>query len=218
MVSEIAEVRGGIQKQPMRTPKQNAYPYLRVANVLRGRLDLSNVAQFELFPGELETFSLQPGDVLIVEGNGSISEIGRSALWNGEIADCVHQNHIIRVRPHGCLSRYFDIYWNSPVGIRNVTTTAVTTSGLYSLSTGKIGRLAVPVPPLSEQQEIVRRVDALFALADRIEQRVAAATARADRVTQAVLAKAFRGELVEREVGNEPSVVILERARKIAKV
>jgi type I restriction enzyme S subunit len=60
-------------------------------------------------------------------------------------------------------------------------------------------RLPLPLPPLTEQHEIVRRVEALFALADAVERRVAAATARAERLTQAVLARAFRGELVPTE-------------------
>lgn len=57
----------------------------------------------------------------------------------------------------------------------------------------------MPYCPLKEQQEIVRRVEALFKLADAIEERVAAATLRAERLTQAILAKAFRGELVPTE-------------------
>jgi type I restriction enzyme S subunit len=77
------------------------------------------------------------------------------------------------------------------------------------------------VPPLAEQHEIVRRVEALFWLADAIEKRVTAATARADKLTQAILAKAFRGELVptEAEIARregrdyEPASVLLERIR-----
>ncbi len=97
-VEQISQIQGGIQKQPSRSPRKNAFPYLRVANVLRGRLDLSVVEKMELFGNELDTLRLQVGDMLIVEGNGSRTEIGRSALWNGAIEDCVHQNHIIRVR------------------------------------------------------------------------------------------------------------------------
>jgi type I restriction enzyme S subunit len=78
-----------------------------------------------------------------------------------------------------------------------------------------------PMPPLSEQHEIVRRVDALFKLADAIEARVAAATARADKITRAILAKAFRGELVPTEAelarqegrDYEPASVLLARIR-----
>ena len=198
-MARVSDIQGGIQKQPKRTPKKNAYPYLRVANVLRNRLDVLEIKEMELFAGELKTYSLQPKDLLIVEGNGSISEIGRSALWTGEIKNCVHQNHIIRVRARECSPEYLNIYWNSPIGVGRVMDVAVTTAGLYSLSTKKIAILPVPIAPLKEQHEIVGRVETLFALADKVEEAVAAATNRADRLTQAILAKAFSGELVATE-------------------
>jgi type I restriction enzyme S subunit len=90
-----------------------------------------------------------------------------------------------------------------------------------NLSLGKMKELPISLPPLSEQHEIVRRVDALFKLADAIEARVAAATARADKITQAILAKAFRGELVPTEAelarqegrDYEPASALLARIR-----
>jgi type I restriction enzyme S subunit len=193
-MEQVADIRSGIQKQPKRHPRNHSYPYLRVANVLRGKLDLDHLERMELFAGELELYRLVSGDLLVVEGNGSLGEIGRSAVWTGEIRDCVHQNHIIRVRPRRCSARFLDEYWNSPVGVAQVSAAAVTSSGLYSLSTRKVARLPVPVPPLEEQQEIVRRVDSLMAAATEVEERVAAAT-RADKLPQAVLAMAFRGKL-----------------------
>ncbi|HYR88443.1 MAG TPA: restriction endonuclease subunit S [Terriglobia bacterium] len=220
-MGRVADVRGGIQKQPKRAPKQNPYPYLRVANVLRDRLDLTEIHQMELFGGELETYRLSPGDLLIVEGNGSLAEIGRSALWGGDIHNCVHQNHIIRVRPLICSPQYLNYYWNSPLGIERVAEVAVTTAGLYSLSTKKVATLPIALAPLEEQHEIVRRVEALFKLADMIEKRVEAATKRADKLTHAILAKAFRGELVPTEAelarqegrDYEPASVLLERIK-----
>ncbi|MCW5939190.1 MAG: restriction endonuclease subunit S [Fimbriimonadaceae bacterium] len=194
-IGNIAAIRGGIQKQPHRAPKSNAYPYLRVANVLRNRLDLRDLSLFELAPGELETYRLESGDLLVVEGNGSFSEIGRASIWRDEVPDCVHQNHIIRVRFNGLVPEFVNCFWNSPIGIEQVTATAVTTSGLFSLSTGKIASLMIPVPGKDEQIEIVSRVESLFALADSIESRLADATAQVERTTQAILAKAFRGEL-----------------------
>ena len=96
---QICETQGGLQKSPERIPRNNHYPYLRVANVLRGSLNLDGLSRFELTAQELNRLRLQVGDLFVVEGNGSRSEIGRCAIWNGEIADCVHQNHIIRLRP-----------------------------------------------------------------------------------------------------------------------
>jgi len=88
-------------------------------------------------------------------------------------------------------------------------------------NTNLLAGLDVPFPSLPEQHEIVRRVEALFRLADAIEKRVAAATVRAEKLTQAILAKAFRGELVptEAELARregrpyEPASVLLERIR-----
>jgi type I restriction enzyme S subunit len=89
------------------------------------------------------------------------------------------------------------------------------------LNVATIKGFPVPVPPLEEQHEMVRRVEALFKLADAIEQRVEAATRRADKLTQAILGKAFRGELVPteaelaRRAGRtyEPASALLERIR-----
>ncbi len=90
------------------------------------------------------------------------------------------------------------------------------------MNLGMIRSTMVPIPPLLEQHEVVRRVEVLFALADAIEQRVAAATARAERLTQAILAKAFRGELVPTEAelaraegrDYEPASALLERIKR----
>jgi type I restriction enzyme, S subunit len=163
-------VTGGIQKSSRRRPLGNSFPYLRVANVQRGRLDLAEISRFELFAGELESYRLEDGDLLVVEGNGSESEIGRSARWNGEISDCVHQNHLIRCRPLGSGIEEFAMrFLNSPVGMSTMRELAVTTSGLFNLSVGKIRAIPMPVPPAAEQARIVAKVDELMGLCDRLE-------------------------------------------------
>ena len=75
-------------------------------------------------------------------------------------------------------------------------------------------KIQIPLPPLPEQHEIVRRVETLFHSADDAEHRIAAATTHANRLTQSILAKAFRGELVPQDPGDEPASVLLERIRK----
>lgn len=191
-VSQLFKVTGGIQKQPKRTPLDNAWPYLGVSNVQRGRLDLRTVARFELFPGELERLRLEPGDLLVVEGNGSPTEIGRCARWGGEISDCVHQNHIIRCRPLlSNLDRFTLLYLNSPLGMAAMRELAITSAGLYSLSVGKIQRITMPVPPLAEQHRIVTQVEELMAVCDKLEQSLATEQTGRSRLLEALLRDAL---------------------------
>ncbi|MEH1922209.1 restriction endonuclease subunit S [Nostoc sp.] len=172
-VDDLYDVSGGIQKTPKRTPISNFFPYLRVANVHRRRLDLSQLEYFELVEGELERWKLQSGDLLIVEGNGSENEIGRCAIWNAEIDNCVHQNHIIRARPIGHNSQLFTLlFLNSPSGMAEMRNLAITTSGLFSLSVGKIREILVPLPPLAEQKRIVEKCDRLMSLCDTLEAKL----------------------------------------------
>jgi type I restriction enzyme, S subunit len=192
LIEDSFVISGGLQKTPARMPKANAFPYLGVGNVYRGRLDLVNVKKFELAPGELERFRLEPQDILVVEGNGSASEIGRCAVWNGEIENCVHQNHIIRCRPKTPeLTTYAALYLNSPDGMAEMKRLAITSAGLFSLSVGKIRKIPFPLPPLAEQHRIVVKVDALMALCDRLEACLTASAATRRRLLDALLAEAL---------------------------
>jgi len=213
-VSEIGDVQGGIQKQPKRSPREHPFPFLRVANVLRGRLDLTEVHRVELFGNELERLRLECGDLLIVEGNGSPSEIGRMAVWNGAIENCVHQNHIIRVRPRpGVDPAFIEAYWNSPAGSAGVTQVASSTSGLYTLSVAKVSRLPVPVLPSAEQRRIVAEVERRLSAVEVMEAAVEANLKRAERLRQAILKRAFEGRLVPQDPTDEPATALLQRIR-----
>ncbi len=179
-LDEIAYVQGGIQKQQKRRPVENKYPFLRVANVLRGNLDLTEVHEVELFQGELERFALKSGDLLVVEGNGSPSQIGRAALWKGDIPSCVHQNHLIRVRPtKELIPDYLGYLWNSSLVERQLQEVASSTSGLYTLSTSKLKQVRIPLPPLAEQRRIVAALDEHLTRLDAADRLLKSSISRA---------------------------------------
>ncbi|MBS0476418.1 MAG: restriction endonuclease subunit S [Proteobacteria bacterium] len=212
-VGQLSEIRGGIQKKPSRAPVSNKFPFLRVANVARGRLVLNEVHHIELFDGELERFALKKGDVLVVEGNGSLTEIGRCAVWDGSIPNAVHQNHLIRVRPIGVQSDYLETWLNSPGGIERMTALAGTTSGLYTLSVGKIAKIPVPLPPLAEQQEIIRCLQTMLQAVCEQEAAIGKALAQSTAQRQNILRAAFSGQLLPQNPADEPASALLARIR-----
>jgi type I restriction enzyme S subunit len=212
-LDQLAEIQGGIQKQPSRAPVANRYPFLRVANVARGQLKLDEIHEIELFDGELERLALQKGDILVVEGNGSLTEIGRCALWDGSIENAVHQNHLIRARPVLVHGEFIEAWLNSLRGIERMSALAATTSGLYTLSVGKISKIPVPLPPLAEQGAAVEALAS--AMAACVEQKVATDRSLKQAAAQRknIIKAAFAGQLVKQNPNDEPASELLARIR-----
>lgn len=214
LLGDVASIGGGIQKQPKRAPKHHPLPFLRVANVGRGVLDLEQVHLIEILDGEIDRYGLESGDLLVVEGNGSPDQIGRAAMWRGEIDPCVHQNHLIRVRPFGALiPGFLELYWNSPDASRRVQHVASSTSGLHTLSTGKLKSLPVVLPPPDEQTRIVAEAERQFSFIEVAERAIDVALARSAALRRSVLKAAFEGRLVPQDPSDEPASVLLERIR-----
>lgn len=195
-LAEVTSLQGGIQKQQKRAPKDNAFPFLRVANVTALGLELDDVHRIELFGSELERLRLRHGDLLVVEGNGSASQIGRAAVWDGSIEDCVHQNHLIRVRPlDGLLPEYLEAVWNSPQNRATLTDVASSSSGLHTLSVSKLKQISIPVPAVDRQHELVAAVDEVRDARRRLALAVTAAAGRRNALRRSLLAAAFSGRL-----------------------
>lgn len=212
LLGEVGAVTGGLTKNSKRETLSLKRPYLRVANVYANELRLDDVAEIGLTEAEYQKTVLVSGDLLIVEGNGSIDQIGRAAIWRGEVDGCCHQNHLIRWRAgHGALSPFVHLWLMSPEGRAQLVLAASSTTGLHTLSVSKVAGLQLAIPDLDEQAEIVRRVEILFGYADRLEAHLQAAQTAADRLTPALLAKAFRGELVPQDPNDEPASELLKR-------
>ena len=134
-LSNLGKVSGGLTKNQ----KRNALPlkakYLRVANVYANRLKLAEIKEIGVTEEELRKTRLADGDLLFVEGNGSVEQIGRVAVWNDSIPNMTHQNHLIRFRPNDLLSPRFALYFMmSPIGRSRIIAQASSTSGLHTLS------------------------------------------------------------------------------------
>lgn len=211
-VRDIADVIGGLTKNPDREKMPERAPYLRVANVQAGSLDLSEMKEIGVTAEDRQRASLEPGDLLVVEGNGSIDQIGRCALWDAEIADCVHQNHIIKVRfAEKQLPRWCFKWLLSPHGRQEIEQVAASTSGLHTLSISKVEALPVPIPPSAEASEILRRLsDALSATSDTLAM-LDAEAADSARLKQSILKAAFEGRLVAQDPADEPAGALLAR-------
>ncbi|EMO4453916.1 restriction endonuclease subunit S [Klebsiella michiganensis] len=208
-IKDIACVIGGLTKNSKRNNFEKKVPYLRVANVYENELKLDDVTEIGIQPNELHRVSLEYEDLLIVEGNGSLDQIGRAAIWREEIQECVHQNHLIKVRANKEIlyPTFLLFYFMSPQGKEEIVSRATSGAGLYTLSISKISSINVPVYSLPDQHEIVRRVEQLFAYADTIEKQVDSALARVNILTQSILAKAFRGELTAQWRAENPDLI-----------
>ena len=150
---ELAEITGGLTKNSKRNTFEKKMPYLRVANVFFNRLDLGEVLEIGVREEEIEKTLLKQGDLLFVEGNGSIEQIGRVAIWDGSIDPILHQNHLIKARfkENVILPKFALFYFMSQEGRKQIVSKSVSTSGLNTLSVNKIGALSVPVPPIELQ-------------------------------------------------------------------
>ena len=131
-------------------------PYLRVANVQNGYVDVKDLAYLPVNREEIEKYRLHAGDVLMTEG-GDRDKLGRGCVWDARIDPCLHQNHIFAVHTHETfLNPYFLEYLTaSKVGRCYFDVTATKTTNLACTSSSKVLAFAIPLPSINEQGEIV---------------------------------------------------------------
>ncbi|OPX70944.1 MAG: EcoKI restriction-modification system protein HsdS [Methanoregulaceae archaeon PtaB.Bin009] len=189
-------------------------PFLRSQNVREGGFDPSGLIFISKeFHDKIKKSALEPRDLVIVRSGN----VGTACVIPDNLTEANCSDLVIVKQPFGFISEYGAYFLNSVA--KSEIDAGKVGIALSHFNTQSVANLPMPIPPLPEQHEIVRRVESLFAVADRIEQRVAIGKERADRLTQAILAKAFRGELVptEAELARregreyEPAGVLLER-------
>lgn len=192
-VRDCSQIIGGLTKSPKRQSYVKKYPYLRVANVYANELRLAEIEHIGVADSELGKLLLHRGDLLVVEGNGSPEQIGRVAIWDASIQDCVHQNHLIKIRFGAEVVPEWAAMWLlSPGGRSEIKKVASSTSGLYTLSIGKVGSLVLPLPPLQVQEHIVAEASRQLSILKALEAETVSSLARSSALRGSVLKRAFR--------------------------
>jgi type I restriction enzyme, S subunit len=155
-LKQVAEIRSGLTKGRVLVGAPfGSVPYLRVANVQDGFLDLDDVAVIPVTHDELRRFRLRAGDVLMNEG-GDRDKLGRGAVWNAQIDPCVHQNHVFAIRPHpGLDSAWVTTITKARFARDFLWLAAKQTTGIASISASNLGMLPIVLPPLDERQAIL---------------------------------------------------------------
>ncbi len=219
-VGDLGDVSGGVTKNSSKANLPITLPYLRVANVYANELRLDDIAEIGVTQAESVRALLAKGDLLIVEGNGSIDQIGRVAIWSGKISPCLHQNHLIKVRFTISGLEPFVLYWLlSPDGRQHVIRAASSTSGLHTLSLSKVASLPAPLAPIPEQRRIVEAIESYFTRLDDAVATLERVQRNLKRYRASVLKAAVEGRLVPTEAelaraegrDYEPASVLLER-------
>lgn len=172
-------------------------PVIRIPNIGDRKLDASDLKYADFTEKELKTLALKAGDLLVIRSNGSLDLVAKPALVDHKYEGFLYAGYLIRIR---CNQKMvlpgFLLNVISSSVVRNVVEINTrSTSGVNNINSKELASLEFVLPSIEEQTEIVRRVEELFAFADRIEQKAAVALERVNNLTQSILAKAFRGEL-----------------------
>ena len=169
----VAKVQTGVAKGKDNSGRATIQvPYMRVANVQDGFLDLNSVAEIEIPIDDLPRYRLQKGDVLMNEG-GDFDKLGRGHIWDASISPCIHQNHVFAVRPHGVGPTWLNTITGSQYAQFYFMTRSKQSTNLASISSTNLMELPVVMPPVVEQTQIAAFLDRETAKIDALvtEQR-----------------------------------------------
>jgi type I restriction enzyme, S subunit len=192
VLGEIAEIVSGITKgRRLNGQETRAVPYLAVVNVQDGRLEMRHVKTIDATEAEIARYRLMPGDLLLTEG-GDPDKLGRGTIWSGELPECIHQNHVFRVR---ILGDYEPLFASrlaaSERGRRYFLRSAKQTTGIASINKRQLAAFPLLTPPRELQSEFVAQLAGRSAVGDRLGQSML----ELDALFASLQHRAFRGDL-----------------------
>jgi len=188
-LSEMADIVSGVAKNEKSVGDDFIeVPYMRVANVQDGTIDLGEVKTLKVSPRDFQKYQLREGDILLTEG-GDADKLGRGAIWHGAISPCIHQNHIFRVRltTDQIIPKFLSWHISSPYGKRYFLKAAKQTTGIASINLTQLKNFQVYAPPLPLQT----RFAALLANIERQKELVRQQQAESEALFGRLLQEAF---------------------------
>lgn len=196
-LKQLAVVKTGItlgRKIP-EGAKSVEVPYLRVANVQAGWLDLTEITTIAVLPHELEQFRLQKGDVLMNEG-GDADKLGRGVIWDGQIDPCLHQNHVFAVRPREPeLGEWIVLATNARHGRDYFYLNSKQSTNLASIAKSRVEQFPVPLPPKDERRAIVKHVNEKVERINRTQAKIQESIQRFRELRAALITAAVTGQI-----------------------
>ena len=192
-LENIADIASGVTKgRKLKTEEVFQISYMRVANVQAGYLNLDEVKTVPGTTADIVKFALQKGDVLLTEG-GDPDKLGRGTVWNNEIENCIHQNHIFRVRLTCEKSTPLYLSWlcGSDYGKRYFLKSGKQTTGIASINKTQLRRFPVLQPPIALQNQFAQHIEAI----EQQKQSAQSSLEKSEALFNSLLQRAFKGEL-----------------------
>lgn len=212
-VEQVGFVQLGRQRAPQHHQGKHMRPYLRVANVLEDRIDITDVKTMNFTPAEFVQYKLDPGDILLNEGQ-SFELVGRPAMFRGEIEACCFQKTLLRFRPSAYLDgKYALIVFLAYLQNGRFQRAAKRTTNMAHLTAESFAPLEFPLPPIAEQCRVDRSCQEVSSRIAHLRSEVQKALEKCSALRRSTLASAFSGKLTPQDPSDEPATTLLERIR-----